>query len=129
MQQHKLSRLWACVPLVVASGCVQTNENELYPATVIALTTQQKVQIERVISDWYGGTKVTLADDVFTNSSLVTIERREHLDSLGRPVEGRHNNRAYSFTLYKQGTQCLLGNEKAGQKVVLDNLECVATER
>ncbi|MCP4866335.1 MAG: hypothetical protein GY897_20550, partial [Alteromonas sp.] len=101
---------------------------ELYPASVGALTNQQKVQIERVISDWFGGTKVTLADDVFTNSSLVTIERRGHLDSQGRLVDGRHNNQAYSFTLYKKGTQCLLSNDGTGQKIALDNLECVATE-
>ena len=126
---QKLIRLWAYASLVLASGCAQTSDNELYPATVKSLTNQQKVQIERVISDWFGGTKVTLADDVFTNSSLVTIERREHLDSLGRPVEGRYNNQAYAFTLYKKGTLCLLSNNATGQKIVLDNLECVATER
>ena len=105
MQKRMLTGLWACASLVVASGCAQTSDNELYPATVNTLTNKQKVQIERVISDWFGGTKVTLADDVFTNSSLVTIERRGHVDSQGRLVEGRHNNPAYSFTLYKKGTQ------------------------
>ena len=100
----------------------------MHPATVNTLTNQQKVQIERVISDWFGGIKITLADDVFTNSSLVTIERRGHLDSQGRLVEGRHNNQAYSFTLYKKGTQCLLSNDGTGQKIALDNLECEAAE-
>ncbi len=128
MQKRMLTGLWACASLVVASGCAQTSDNQLYPATVHTLTNQQKVQIERVISDWFGGTKVTLADDVFTNSSLVTIERRGHLDSQGRLVEGRHNNQAYSFTLYKKRTQCLLSNDGTGQKIALDNLECEAAE-
>ncbi|WP_296053800.1 hypothetical protein [uncultured Alteromonas sp.] len=128
MQKHRLTRLWACVSLVVASGCAQTSDNELYPATLSAQTKQQKVQIEKVISDWFGGTKVTLADDVFTSSSVVTIERREHLDSQGRLIEGRHDKQAYSFTLYKKGTQCLLSNDGTGKKVELDNLECIATE-
>ncbi|HAU92942.1 MAG TPA: hypothetical protein DCW59_11345 [Alteromonas sp.] len=128
MQKRMLTGFWACASLVVASGCAQTSDNELYPATLVGLSNQQKVQIERVISEWFGGTKITLADDVFTKSSFVTIERRGHLDSQGRLVEGRNNNQAYSFTLYKKGTQCLLSNDGMGQKIVLDNLECVATE-
>lgn len=113
---------------VVTSGCASTQQNELQAAMVKELSNQQKMEIESIISGWFGGTKVTLADDVFSRSSVITIERREHLDSQRLPVEGRHSNPAYTFTLYKQGEQCLIQYEGTDKQAVLNDVACIAVQ-
>ncbi|GGF78601.1 hypothetical protein [Alteromonas lipolytica] len=124
MQRLNVKALIGCVSLALASGCAPTSVQPAQPATVTALSTSQKQQLETVISDWFGGVKVTLADNAFTDSSSVSIERREHLDNQGNPIEGRHNNAVYSFSLLKQGQDCWLQNERTSQKVLLNGITC-----
>ena len=62
------------IPLAVASGCAMTpvpNEKDLVDALTDDLSFAQKQIIETKISDWFGGIKITLADDVFSESSQV----------------------------------------------------------
>ena len=64
-----------------------SNDNIMYEATLEQLSLQDKQQIESVISDWYGGVRVTIANNAFVDSSTVRIERSEEhtseLQSLG----------------------------------------------
>ena len=116
--------------LVTGCGASQSayngnsNDNTMYEATLEQLSLQDKQQIESVISDWYGGVKVTVANNAFVDSSTVRIERKTHVDDRGLPIEGRHNNQALSFTLLKQGETCLLRNNQTGITSALTSASC-----
>ena len=114
-------------PLAFASGCAMTSaikESDLVEAYASNLNLTQKQQIESKISSWFGGVKVTLADDVFTESSQVSIERKAHMDERRLPVEGRHNNPAFTFTLLTDGKNCVLRNNQTGETETLSGVTC-----
>ena len=85
--------------LLSASGCATTQEAELHEAITKSISVSQKQAIESKISNWFGGLNITIADDAFSQTASITIERKAKVDSRGLPIDGRHDNPVYSFTL------------------------------
>ncbi|MDC8829625.1 hypothetical protein [Alteromonas gilva] len=117
------------MPFALASGCAATSVESPQEARLASLTAAQKAQLEAHISQWFGGIAIKLADNAFTQSSTLTIERRAHTDSRGLPIEGRHDNPAFAFTLLKQGEACLLNNDNSGEQVELTDVECIVVDK
>tara|TARA_B100000929_G_scaffold287138_1_gene273337 strand:+ start:637 stop:1041 length:405 start_codon:yes stop_codon:yes gene_type:complete len=115
--------------LALTSGCAATQGDDMHEARATSITASQKQAIENTISEWFGGVKITVTDDVFSQSSKVTIERKAQMDSRGLPIDGRHNNPIFSFTLLTNGKQCLLRNEQTGELATLDNVACEAAPK
>ncbi|MDO6568572.1 hypothetical protein Q4561_15980 [Alteromonas sp. 1_MG-2023] len=116
------------IALTLASGCTTTDvisESDLVEAYASNLNLAQKQEIESKISSWFGGVKITLADDVFSESSQVGIERKAHTDDRGLLIEGRHNNPAFLFTLLTDGKHCVLRNNQTGDTETLSSVRCV----
>lgn len=115
------------IVLTLASGCAMTeatNESDLVEAYASNLNLAQKQVIESKISSWFGGVKITLADDVFSESSQVSIERIAHTDDRGLLIEGRHNNPAFTFTLLTDGEHCILRNDQTSDTETLTGVSC-----
>ena len=116
------------VPLAIlllsASGCATTQEAELHEAITKSISVSQKQAIESKISNWFGGLNITIADDAFSQTASITIERKAKDDSRGLPIDGRHDNPVYSFTLLSDGEQCVLRNDQNGELTVLENVTC-----
>ncbi|MBT3136621.1 hypothetical protein KL866_16260 [Alteromonas sp. ALT199] len=112
------------IALSSAIGCAATKEVELHKAITNGTSASQKQTIENTISNWFGGVSISVADNVFSSASSITIERKAKVDSRGLPVEGRHDNPVYSFTLLSDGKQCLLRNDQTGELAKLENVKC-----
>lgn len=112
------------IALSSAIGCATTKEVELHKAVTNGTNASQKQTIENTIGNWFGDIPITVADNVFSSASSITIERKAKVDSRGLPVEGRHDNPAYSFTLLSDGKQCLLRNDQTGELAKLENVKC-----
>jgi hypothetical protein len=116
------------VPLAIlllsASGCATTQEAELHEAITKSISVSQKQTIESKISNWFGGLNITIADDAFSQTASITIERKAKDDSRGLPIDGRHDNPVYSFTLLSDGEQCVLRNDQNGELTKLENVTC-----
>ncbi|HBI74952.1 MAG TPA: hypothetical protein DDY19_01440 [Alteromonas macleodii] len=116
------------VPLAIlllsASGCATTQEAELHEAITKSISVSQKQTIESKISNWFGGLNITIADDAFSQTASITIERKAKVDSRGLPIDGRHDNPVYSFTLLSDGEQCVLRNDQSGELTKLENVTC-----
>ena len=110
--------------LLSASGCATTKEVELHEAITKSISVSQKQTIEDKISKWFGGVSITLADDVFSQTASITIERKAKVDGRGLPIDGRHDNPVYSFTLLSDGKQCVLRNDQSGELAELENVKC-----
>ena len=110
--------------LLSASGCATTQEAELHEAITKSISVSQKQTIESKISNWFGGLNITIADDAFSQTASITIERKAKDDSRGLPIDGRHDNPVYSFTLLSDGEQCVLRNDQNGELTVLENVTC-----
>ncbi|WP_334018339.1 hypothetical protein [Alteromonas sp. S015] len=110
--------------LLSASGCAATKEAELHEAITKSISVSQKQTIESKISKWFGGLNITIANDAFSQTASITIERKAKVDSRGLPTDGRHNNPIYSFTLLSDGEQCVLRNDQNGKLTELENVTC-----
>ncbi len=78
---------------------------------------KQLAEIKAAMSAQFSGQSITLASNAFTTSSTVTIERKAMQDNRGLPIQGRHTNPAFVFTLLKQGDSCFLRFENNVSKV------------
>ena len=110
--------------LLSASGCATTQEAELHEAITKSISVSQKQTIESKISNWFGGLNITIADDAFSQTASITIERKAKDDSRGLPIDGRHDNPVYGFTLLSDGEQCVLRNDQSGELTKLENVTC-----
>ena len=110
--------------LLSASGCATTQEAELHEAIIKSISVSQKQAIESKISNWFGGLNITIAEDAFSQTASITIERKAKVDSRGLPIDGRHDNPVYGFTLLSDGEQCVLRNDQSGELTKLENVTC-----
>jgi len=110
--------------LLSVASCAASDKVRLQEALATSINDNEKQVIEDTISDWFGGIQITVAANVFSEDSSMTIERRAKLDSRGLPIEGRHDNPVYSFTLLSNGDQCLLKNDQTDELAELENVKC-----
>lgn len=110
--------------LLSVASCATSDKVRLQEALATSINDNEKQIIEDTISDWFGGIQITVAANVFSEDSSMTIERRAKLDSRGLTIEGRHDNPVYSFTLLSNGDQCLLRNDQTDELAELENVKC-----
>jgi hypothetical protein len=138
-EKHKAKRLLACVLTLVLTatvGCTSTKADS--PEMALLATSSQSVAtsgtdsvavIETAIGQWFGGMDITLADTAFTALSTISIERKGAMDKRGLPLNGRHSNPAFVFTLLKRGDECFIRSEQNNEEILLDGVDCVAVKR
>ena len=114
--------------LLSASGCATTQEAELHEAIIKSISVSQKQAIESKISNWFGGLNITIADDAFSQTASITIERKAKVDGRGLPIDGKHDNPLYSFTLLSDGAKCVLRNDQSGELTKLENVTCYTVD-
>ena len=138
-EKRKTKRLSACVLTLVLTatvGCTSTKADS--PEMALLATSSQTVAtsgadsvavIEAAIGQWFGGMDITLADTAFTALSTISIERKGAMDKRGLPLNGRHSNPAFVFTLLKRGDECFIRSEQNNEEILLDGVDCVAVKR
>jgi hypothetical protein len=85
-----------------------------------------RAELRRVVSAALGGVDVTLSDQALTDTSLLVIERRRHVDPAGRRIMGRDMGTSDRFMLFMEGDQCLLEHMASGKRWPLTGAECVS---
>ena len=124
LQKGRLLAASLAILLLSASGCATTQEPELHEAITKSISVGQKQAIESKISNWFGGLNITIGNDAFSRTASITIERKAKVDGRGLPIDGRHDNPIYSFTLLSDGEQCVLRNDQSGELAELENMTC-----
>lgn len=140
-EKRKAKRTLAGVLALVLTatvGCTSTKAEP--PEMALLATSSQSVAtsgaeldsvavIETAIGEWFGGMDITLADNAFTASSTLSIERKSAIDKRGLPLDGRHSNSAFVFTLLKRGDSCFIRNEQNNEEVLLAGVDCTVVKR
>ncbi len=93
-------------------------------AVLIHPSKQVHSQITEVITGLLNGLPVTLAQSAFTTEPRVLVERQQHVDSKGLPLQGRSLDIPQAFTLVKRGDACFIKHEKSGESVLLKGVNC-----
>jgi hypothetical protein len=103
-------------------GCQSATE----PATAALISDNSAnavVEITDVISSALGR-RVTLSADVFSKSSLVTLEHRPSQTIEGRPATGLVTERPEQFELVRTNSRCALVRLKTGEQLRLRITRC-----
>jgi hypothetical protein len=112
--------------LLTTTGCrSEAVVAEPTPARLAAPDAQTRAELQRVVSAALGGVEVTLSEQALTDSSLLIIERRRHVDPSGRRIMGRDMGTSDRFMLLKVGEECLLEHQGSGERWALAGAVCV----
>jgi hypothetical protein len=113
------------VLILLAAAC---HEPEVQPGGPALLTNpgpETLQELEQTVASAMNSTEVTLAADVFTDNSVLVIQRTMQR-SIDRPPElGRDLGRPYRFQLVIDGSQCILVDQQSGKGWPLATVECV----
>jgi len=73
-------------------------------------------------------TKVVLADDALTETSVLIIEHKIPQSIEGSPAQGRTMETPIQFRLVTDGTNCILVDQRDASRHILADTRCVAGE-
>jgi len=119
---HKyLTGLTLCLLL---TACKAQDVQPEVPALLTNPAPSMQQQLEQTLSDAMGGTKVTLAADVFTTSSVLVIERGLKRGIEGNAELGRNLGRPYRFQLLTDGSNCVVLDPQTGLRWPLTGAVC-----
>lgn len=95
------------------------------PAVIVNASAESRAELHRVVSDMLVGADVTLADDALTETSVLTVERKQIKSLQNPPLSGRDLGRPERFQLLTTGTACILIHETGHARYELTETDCV----
>ena len=121
----------AAIPAsLVAAACQSIGSDET--ANVAALrvesTAASTTEIRDAVEKALPGRRILLANDAFTESSLLVIERRRHERLEGVRASGAADEAPNRFRLVLDGRQCELVHLNTGKRHALTRTRCRAEE-
>ena len=96
------------------------------PAAIIDSTASSRTDIRQAVTAALG-TKVLIADDALTTSSLLIIDRRPQNTIDGRIGSGRILDPPETFQLVLDENQCILVHRRTEEAYPLENARCRAS--
>ncbi|HZT03420.1 MAG TPA: hypothetical protein VFA39_14265 [Steroidobacteraceae bacterium] len=115
--------LLAFMPMVLPA-CAGWPALRAHPALITHATAASRADLERAVSQAFGGAPVRLADDALTRDSLLIVGRAQARDARGLPLNGRDLERGQHFRLLRRGSHCVLLHVETGKSSVLAHTEC-----
>lgn len=94
------------------------------PAIVTHPTAASRADLERAVSQAFGGMPVRLARDALTRESVMMVGRAQARDIRGLPLNGRELQRPQHFQLLLRASQCVLLHIETGRARVLAHTRC-----
>jgi hypothetical protein len=114
--------------LLVSTGCRTAAMAESGPAVLVEPSAQTRAVLQRLISAALGA-DVTLSERALTDSHLLVIERKRHVDADGTRILGRDLGAPERFMLILDREECLLEYARTGDRWPLPGAVCVAVTR
>ena len=126
-----MSWMRAAIPAsLLAAACQTVGSDET--AGVAALraesTPASTNEIREAVEKTLPGRRILLANDAFTESSLLVIERRRHERLEGVRSSGVADEPPHRFRLVLDGQQCELVHLNTGERHALTRTRCRAEE-
>jgi hypothetical protein len=114
------------------SACNSTSE-EFKDARFSQANPQNVEAVQNAIAPFFNGAQIQLADDVFTRSSVLLIDKAGKVDRYGNVINGRDMTRpgqgetgAERFYLKTLNNECFILHDESGERIMLSGLNCVA---
>ena len=117
---------WTLLVLILAClpACRAWSQTAGAPAIIIDPTAASRADLELAVAHALGGSRVRLASDALTHSTLLIVGRAQARDARGLPLNGRELGRPQHFRLLRRGSQCALLHVETGRARVLAHTTC-----
>lgn len=115
----------AVTTLVALAGCQTMADSYDKPARIVNPDDASRAALQAAVNSAFG-TKVTLADDALTDSSLLTIERSPRPTMENPNPLGRNMELPYQLLLVINGADCVLIDQRDRSRHNLANTTCEA---
>lgn len=122
---NTMKKMLIPVCAVVMVACKNVVPDEERSAVIVNPTDESRAALQQAV-DAALNTRVLLADDALTDTSLLVIDRQVPRSIEGAPAQGRTMEMPFQFRLVTDGTNCVLVDKRDGTRHVLANTECVA---
>ena len=111
------------VVVLVLLGCQTPAIGNDVPALITNPTDESRAALQDTVNAALS-TNVVIADDAFTTSSILMIERKPPRDLQGAPARGRTMDAPIQFRLVMSEAGCTLINVRDDSRVVLEHTTC-----
>ena len=121
----------AAIPAsLLAAACQSIGSDETADVAALrsASTPASTTEIREVVEKALPGRRILLANDAFTESSLLVIERRRRERLEGVPSSGVADEPPHRFRLVLDGQRCELVHLNTGKRHALTRTRCRAEE-
>ncbi|GAA4898915.1 hypothetical protein [Ferrimonas pelagia] len=127
--------LWVClagcgignVPADPASpGNGRSVSAQGQPALLLTPDATAYAELSEAIARLMEMNQVMLAEDAFTETSVLTLERKAHTDPQGRPLMGRSLEKPVTVELQRLAGECVIVHLATGQRIALPSVRCQA---
>ena len=120
---------WPLLLLTTGVVACQTPARQSDPAALIVESDEQsRSELQQVVSTMLGLPDVLLADDAFTKSSDLLIERNAAYDASSMRITGRDSGKPQVFRLSIRDGACVLTHAVDGRHVALVHARCKAVQ-
>ncbi|ACV26448.1 hypothetical protein [Kangiella koreensis] len=113
--------------VLLASACKTIEPDQAKPAVITNPSAETTAELTKVVSTIYNGRPVTLAQDVLTDTNILSIQIAEHKKD-GLPVRGRIEEMPRQFQLLKHEDDCYLYDSQNDTLYPLSTVQCETIE-
>ncbi|MCE9678117.1 hypothetical protein LZP69_02765 [Shewanella sp. AS1] len=126
MTYSRLFTLSLTAITLLLCGCsLQANEEEKAVPALIHQPTQAALnELQQVIAKLLGMKKITLASSAFTQESVLTLERAQHLDASGNMIMGRTTESPIQLELVLIKDSCVIRDQNGQVSEPLTLTQC-----
>jgi hypothetical protein len=111
--------------LIGLTGCQTMATGTDVPARITNPSVASRAALQHAVNDALN-TKVLLAADALTSSSILVIERNPPKSMQSQPATGRNMDRPIRFQLVVNDFACILIDTRDATRHLLENTTCVA---
>jgi hypothetical protein len=111
--------------MLISAACQTFTKGYDKPARIINPDDASRAALQETVDSAFG-TRVTLADNALTDSSLLIVERSPRPTMENPNPLGRNMETPFQLRLYANGPDCVLVDQRDRSRYVLANTNCEA---
>ncbi len=110
---------------LVMVGCQSLISGDDVAARITNPTDHSRAALQNTINEVLN-TRVALADDALTDSSVLTIEQHPPRNMSSPPAQGRNLETPIQFRLVLNSSDCILIDQRDNSRYLLEKTTCAA---
>lgn len=115
--------VWVCSTLISCGSIAADGPDQ--PALLVKATPEALAQLQQALVGANQNAAVTIADDVFSNSSRLALEQGRLANGQSPYLTGRDPGKPRIFRLVKSSRGCWLVRAEDSARWYLDKLSCI----